>query len=455
MIAPLHRQTIYELSAALGRRDLSAQTVTQTLLDRASTLRRLNAFIELWPERALARAERLDKEGPRNDRPLWGVPLAHKDMFARPDRQPGCGVASEFTEARLPPSPVLAELDRAGAIDLGPLNLAEFALGATGTNAVFGNVANPWDVARCTGASSSGSAAAVAAGLAFGSLGTDTGASVRLPASFCGVVGLMPTAGALDATGCFPLAWSLDAIGVLARTVADCALLFDVARGGEVIPSATSSSRLTIGLPDRYYTDGLDAEVASAWADAVRALEARGHKVVDVPVIEREEMRSLHRILMRTEAAAVHHRLLRQRSGDYSLAVRKFITGGEGIFAVDYVNAMRARGMMLRRALETTYAKIDVLLTPTVAGLPARYDEIADPSRPDVWRSVTRLAQFTQPASYLGLPAISVPFSLSSGGLPIGMQFIAPPGAERRLFSASLGLEAHWKGLNVWPPFAA
>ena len=446
---------MHELSEALRRGDVTAQTVTRTLLERASAFRRLNAFIELWPEKALARAERLDTEGPRTGQPLWGVPLAHKDMFARPHRQPGCGVASEFAEAKLPPSPVLAALDRAGAIDLGPLNLAEFALGITGTNAVFGDVANPWDVARCTGASSSGSAAAVAAGLAFGSFGTDTGASVRVPASFCGVVGLMPTTGALDTAGCFPLAWSLDAVGVLARTVADCALLFDVARGGEVNHSATSSGRLTIGLPDRYYTDELDAEVASSWADAARALEAHGHKVVDVPVIEQEEMRSLHRILMRTETASVHHRLLRQRPGDYSLAVRKFITGGEGIFGVDYVNAMRARGMLLRRALETTYEKVDVLLTPTVAGLPARYEDIADPSRSDVWRSVTRLAQFTQPASYLGLPAMSVPFSLSSGGLPIGMQLIAPPGAERRLFLASVGLEAHWKSLDVWPPFAA
>jgi aspartyl-tRNA(Asn)/glutamyl-tRNA(Gln) amidotransferase subunit A len=455
LIGPLHRQTIEELRAALCRGEVSAQTVTRALLDRASALRPLNVFVELWPERALASAERLDGEGPRADRPLRGVPLAHKDMFARPGRQPGCGVASELAEAGLPPSPVLAALDRAGAIDLGPLNLAEFALGVTGTNAIFGDVANPWDLSRCTGASSSGSAAAVAAGLAFGSLGTDTGASVRVPASFCGVVGLMPTAGALDATGCFPLAWSLDAVGVLARTVADCALLFDVARGAEVGRSANPDSPLTIGLPDRYYTDGLDAEVASAWAGAARALESHGHTIVDVPVIEQEEMRSLHRTLMRTEAAAVHRRLLRQRPGDYSLAVRKFITGGEGIFGVDYVNAARARGVLLRRTLETTYAKVDVLLTPTVASLPAKYEEIADPSRSDVWRSVTRLAQFTQPASYLGLPAISVPFSLSSGGLPIGMQIIAPPGGERRLFSASLGLEAHWKGLDVWPRFAA
>lgn len=436
--------------AALAENLITPVTLTQALADRAAALAGFNIFIELWREAALVRAEELTKGGFDAARPLWGLPMAHKDIFARPGRQPGCGVTKELPEAGLPPSPVLARLEAAGAIDLGPATLAEFAAGITGTNAIFGDVGNPWDPAHCAGASSSGSAAAVAAGLAFASLGTDTGASTRVPASFCGVVGLMPTRGAITNEGCFPLAWSLDTTGILARSIDDCALVFDVARG-RAPASVPKSAGLTIGLPKSYYNEGLDADVAQALEAAARTLETAGHRLREVAVIERTEMRALNRALMRPEAAAIHRRLIRERPECYSLAVRNFITGGEGVFALDYIDAQRLRARLLTEALSETYAHVDMLLTPAVFCAAPRYAEISDAADPKVWRRVTMLAQFTQPASLLGLPALSVPYALSGKGMPIGMQLVGAPGSETRLLQAGRALETRFRQLDARP----
>jgi len=442
--------SIAAVRTAMAAGDLTPVDLVTVLANRATELAHLNVFVDRWHDSALVQASVQAAGGFDATRPLWGVPLAHKDMFARPDRQPGCGVATELPEAGLVPSPVLARIADAGAIDLGPLALAEFAAGLTGTNAIYGNVGNPWDTARCTGASSSGSAAAVAAGLAYASLGTDTGASIRVPASFCGVVGLMPSHGAISTDGCFPLSWSLDRTGVLARNIADCAEVFDVARGA--IPTPVEQVvALTIGLPKSYYTDGLDPEVAEAYAAAARTLEAAGHRLREIDVIETSAMRAINRALMRSEASAIHMRLIRQRPELYSLPVRNFISGGEGIFAVDYIDALRMRTRLLQDSLTTTYAHVDLILTPTVFCTAPRYDAIADAANPQVWQRVTMLAHFTQPASLLGLPALSVPYAMSSGGLPVGMQLIGPPGSEQRLLRAGMSLEAHFAALGQRP----
>ena len=242
MIPALHHLDIAGLATAL-RGGLTARRVADAMLDRAAALDpALHVFIELWPEAARARADALDQAG-AGHRPLWGVPLAHKDIFARPLRQPSCGVAHASGLSALPPAPVLEPLERAGGVELGAVNLAEFALGTTGTNALFGNVGNPWNPAHCSGASSSGSAAAVGAGIAWGSLGTDSGASCRVPASFCGVVGFMPTRGVLSTEGVFPLAWSLDTVGLLARSVADCASLFAALHTAPAPPRSSRDTR--------------------------------------------------------------------------------------------------------------------------------------------------------------------------------------------------------------------
>jgi aspartyl-tRNA(Asn)/glutamyl-tRNA(Gln) amidotransferase subunit A len=448
----LHRLGISEIHSRFRDGALTAIALTDAMLERVHALDPLlNAFVSVEDEVARRRALELDSEGFDPSRPLWGVPVSQKDMFARPGRQPGCGVGHPVAGLNLPVSPMIGAFERAGSVDLGPLTLAEFALGTTGTNAFFGDARNPWDLERCTGASSSGSAAAVAAGLVVGSLGTDTGASVRVPASFCGVVGLKPTAGAIDSAGVFPASWSLDSVGVIARTVEDCQILFDVAAQGRAPAADPIAGALTIGIPDRYYTDHAEPQVAAAWQEARGAMERAGHKVVDTPVIETPQLRSLLRIVMRAEAAAVHRALMAQTPENYPMAVRKFISSGEGVLGVDYIDALRLRASLLQSALATTFAHVDVLMTPTSPVLPPRYADISDAADGNQWRTVTLLAHNAQPASYLGLPALSVPFTLSSEGLPIGMQLIGAPWTESTLFRAASALQQHWLSLGAIP----
>ena len=441
-------------AAARAGGAVSAAALVEAALARSAALDdRLHAFVARWPDAARAAAAAADAAGP-GGHPLHGLPVAHKDIFARPGRQPSCGIAAPWGGPELPPSPALAAVQATGAVETGVLTLAEFALGTTGTNAFFGDAGNPWEIGRCTGASSSGSAVAVAAGLCFAALGTDTGASCRVPASFCGVVGLKPTQGAVSTEGVFPLAWSLDTVGMLARGADDCALLFAAARGAAAPAPVEPDPRLTIGIPRRYYTDHLHPEIAAAWQQGRRALERAGHAVHDVDVVETEEIRSLIRLVMRSEAAAVHRRLFAEHPGNYPLAVQKFFAAGEGVLAVDYVDALRLRGVLLREALATSFAGVDVLLTPTAPVLPPRYAEIADAGNAEAWRQVTLLAQYTQPASFLGLPALSVPAGLSSAGLPIGLQLIGRPGAEDTLFRAARPLEDAFQALGVRPGLA-
>ncbi len=450
MSAKLHRLDIRGLAAAL-RDGVTVRQVTEAMLARAERLGpALNLFTEIWPEAARTRADALDRAGP-GPSPLWGVPMAHKDLFARPARQPSCGVSASTGTKDLPPAPVLARLEEAGTVELGAANLAEFALGTTGTNEFMGDVGNPWNPAYCTGASSSGSGALVAAGVAHASLGTDSGASCRLPASFCGAVGLKPTHGAIPTDGVFPLAWSLDTVGLLTRTAQDCALVFE-AMGG---PMQGATTRPVIGVPRSYYGDHAVPEVVQAWERAARVMEAAGYRVIDVDVVETQEIRTLTRLIMRSEAASVHRLALRARPENYPLAVRRFISGGEGVFATDYVDAQRLRGVLRSAAVTRNFSHADVLLTPTCPVLPPRYAAIADAADAQAWRTVALLAQYTQPASYFGFPALSVPFGISTNGLPIGMQLIGRPNKEAQIFASALALQAEWEKLDLWPGFAA
>jgi aspartyl-tRNA(Asn)/glutamyl-tRNA(Gln) amidotransferase subunit A len=452
----LLRGSIRAAAAARAAQATTSRALVAAALERSAALDpSLRAFVEMWPQQARDAASTSDAAAPeQRAHPLHGLPVAHKDIFARPGRQPGCGVRSSWGDAPLPASPALAAVQRTGAVEIGALTLAEFALGTTGTNAFFGNAGNPWALGHCTGASSSGSAVAVAASLVFAALGTDTGASCRVPASFCGVVGLKPTHGAVSTTGVFPLSWSLDTVGMLARSVDDCALLFAAARDAAPEPPVAPDPRLVIGIPAGIYTEHLAPAIARAWDEARQTLERAGHHVRDVAVVDTVEMRSLIRVIMRSEAAAAHRPLLAAHPGNYPLSVQGFFAAGYSTAAVDYVDALRLRGAMLRDAMSLTFAEVDVLLTPTVPVLPPRYDEVADAADPKAWQLTTLLAHYTQPSSFLGLPALSVPASFSSKGLPIGLQLIGPPGAERKLFSAGLPLERAFLAHGLRPPFA-
>ncbi|MCC7426723.1 MAG: amidase [Alphaproteobacteria bacterium] len=450
----LLRAGIRASAAALAGGQVTARALAEAALSRiAARDGVLRCFIALWPEAARTAADRLDRAGHRRDMHLLaGLPVAHKDIFASPERQPSCGVGEPWGEPALPTSPALAAVRATGAVELGALNLAEFALGTTGTNAFFGNVGNPWNPAHCAGASSSGSGAAVGAGYVVAALGTDTGASCRVPASFCGVAGLKPTHEAVSTTGVFPLSWSLDTVGMLGQTADDCAILLAAAQGGPAPSRPAPDPAISIGMPRSYYTEHLAAPVAAAWEAGRAALERAGHRIRDVDVVETAEMRSLIRLIMRTEAAAAHRRLLAERPGNYPLAVRKFFAAGEGLMAIDYVDAMRLRAVRLAEALASTFAAVDVLLTPAVPVLPPRYDAIADAANSAAWQQVTLLAHYTQPSSFMGMPALVVPCALAPEGLPIGLQLIGRPGQEAMLVRAAQPIEAAFRALGATPP---
>src|SRR6185295_17049839 len=294
---PLHHSmtdwTIASLAAAIRARRISPVEATQECLARVARLDgRLRAFITVDADGALARARALEAEAAAGlwRGPLHGVPLAHKDLFHIGGLPTSCGTkTAEYFFAERDATAV-ARLIEAGANTLGKLNMAELALGPFGDNAHHGDAQNPWRAGHVSGGSSSGSAVAVAVGLALGALGTDTGGSIRLPAACCGIVGLKPTYGRVSRAGAMPLSWAMDHIGPMARTVADVALMLEVIAGPDPA-DATSSARevpgylaelerppagLRVALPENYYLDGVSAEVAAATRDALAAFERLG-----------------------------------------------------------------------------------------------------------------------------------------------------------------------------------
>ncbi len=279
-------ETVATLAARIRAREISPVEATEACLARIEALGpRLRAFVHVDAEAALrtARIREAEAKAGRARGPLHGVPLAHKDLFVSGGRPASCGTAVPGYFRADQDATAVARLEAAGAITLGRLNLSELALGPFGDNAHHGDVETPWRPGHCAGGSSSGSGAAVAAGLVYGALGTDTGGSIRLPAACCGVVGIKPTYGRVSRAGGMPLSWSLDHVGPLARTVRDAAILLGVI-GGADPRDATASPRpvpdyvglldrpiagLRVGVPDRYYGDGLDGEVQTAVHGAI------------------------------------------------------------------------------------------------------------------------------------------------------------------------------------------
>jgi aspartyl-tRNA(Asn)/glutamyl-tRNA(Gln) amidotransferase subunit A len=445
-MAPPPLASIEEIRARVATGKGAAERGVKAALARIERFdSRINSFIEVFKSSALAAARAVDASGKSGA--LAGVPVAHKDIFYRRDRAPTCGVATPPDLPPMSPAIVPDRLTAAGAVELGVLGLSEFCFGTTGANAAHGDVRNPWDLDRVVGGSSSGSGAAVAAGFVAAALGTDSGGSVRVPAALCGVVGLKPTHGLLPTDGVFPMTLSLDCVGVLARSVADCARVFAVAADREFSPAAPRQPR--VGVPSNYYLEDLDPAVAGAFDAALRALETSGAKLVAVAVPEGDDMRSLLRIVMRAEGVAIHAGLLAKHPEDYPVAARRFLESGFGVAARDYIDALRLRDHYLARSLREVFDRVDVLLTPTTPMVAPTYAEIADATSEAAWRVTTQLARCTQPATYMGLPALSVPFG--DGDLPVGLQLIAAPGREDVLFGVAGALEAAWPPRR--PPF--
>ena len=463
-MADLGDFTLTTLAEAIRARKLSAVEAVTACLDRIARLDgKLRAFITVDADGALAAARARDAElasGRARGR-LHGVPLAYKDLCHITGLATSCGTATPEYFRSEDECTAVVRLEAAGAITLGKLNMSELASGPFGDNPHHGDVQNPWRAGHAAGGSSSGSGAAVAAGL--GALGTDTGGSIRLLAACCGIVGLKPTYGRVSRAGVMALSWSLDHVGPMTRTVADAALMFSVIAGHDP-RDATSShwpmpanlmvldgpvTGLRVGVAENYYFDGIDPEMASAVHAAIGRLDDLGARVETLALPDPASMVSISNIVARSEAAAVHHRVLRERPHELGAAVRMRLGVGLGISATDYLQALRLRSRLTREFIAEVFSRVDVLVLPVIPEPAPSYEanEVGG-----VEAKVARMGRFsrlTRPINGLGLPALSVPCGLSREGLPLALQIVGRPFDEPTVFRVGHAYESDRDG---FPP---
>jgi aspartyl-tRNA(Asn)/glutamyl-tRNA(Gln) amidotransferase subunit A len=432
--------SLTSVARAIADKQVSSREATQSCLDRIARWQpHLNAFMAIEAEDALKAADAADAALAKGARRgvLHGVPLAHKDMYYEAGKVVTCGsrIRRDFVAATT--STALQRLKDAGTIRLGSLQMAEFAYGPTGHNVHYGAVHNPFALDRITGGSSSGSGSAVAARLTFAALGSDTGGSVRMPAHFCGVTGLKTTVGRISRAGAMPLSQSLDTVGPLARAAEDCAVLLRLMAGADPadptaisgpIPdyaaATTESIRgLAIGVPNAFYVDDLDEEVAGALDATIAVLRREGANVVKVELPDQRQLSAASQLVLAVEAAAFHKRWMIERAQDYGPQVLMRLQNGLAIPGVTYLEALRWRGQALA-AHVAAVANVDAVIAP-VSPVPAPTIAESDVGNsPDAEAVIQRLTRFTRPINYLGLPALSIPCGFTRGGLPVGMQLI-------------------------------
>ena len=460
-----------EAAVALASGSISSTALTQGALDRATAAQpAINAFISIEAEAALAAATASDarRAAGRPLGPLDGVPMAHKDMFDRAG-QTATGGSPILAERRAATDSAVAErLAAAGTIWLGGLNLSEFAASPTGINVHYGAVRNPRHHDYISGGSSSGSGAAVAAGIVPAALGSDTGGSIRLPAAICGVTGLKPSYGRVSRFGVMPRAPSMDTVGPLARSALDCALLLATVAG----PDPRDPTALDMPRPDPAAllaggTEGLAARVpagttlavlaGSALGDvapailqgqqaAIRVFQAAGFRIVERRLDWLAELYPLADTISKCEAATLHERWMRDRPDDYSAFLYSRTLAGFHLPATRYIGALSRRAGLLTRFVAEALDGPVALLLPTVPVPVPRIDEADVSEGSAVAALIAGLSRLTRPFSYLGVPALSVPCGIDAAGLPVGLQLVGRPFADVELLAlgAALQLRSGW-----------
>jgi aspartyl-tRNA(Asn)/glutamyl-tRNA(Gln) amidotransferase subunit A len=437
---------------------ITSVAVTEAVLARAEREQlRLNCFLELDREGVLNAAEQADRlrAAGQSLGPLHGVPLAHKDMFDVAGRLVRYGSRVRGAHRAGASATVIERLETAGALRIGALNMAEFALGPTGHNAIWGDCRNALDPAFMAGGSSSGSGAAVGACASFGALGSDTGGSVRIPAAANGVVGLKPTYGRISRHGSMRLAPSIDVIGPLARSVRDCARLLRVVAGHDARDAQSSHlpvpdyesllergvRGLRIGVPRNYFFDVATEDVRVAMQRSLDGLRAQGAELVELEVPDVQPLAELSRAIVYSEASGLHAHWLRERADAYSPQVRVRASTGFGIPAALYYEALLLRVPMLRRFVAEVFARCDVLHTPTLPIPTPTLAEVDVGAGESLWRTLSRLVHCTAPINFLGLPALAVPAAKAANGMPTSVQLIGRPFSEALLLRAAAAHE--------------
>ena len=440
---PLHFKTITELSKLIQSKQVSPGEVTRAILDRIGELdSRYKTYATLTADHAMDAARRAEQEiaAGRYLGPLHGVPIAVKDLCftAGVRTMGGCKVLADHVPSF--DSTVVVKLESAGAVILGKLNLTEGAMG--GYNPDFDIPLNPWNPERWAGASSSGSGVATALGLCFGSLGSDTGGSIRFPAAACGVVGLKPTWGRVSRYGVLDLAQSLDHVGPLTRSSADAGIVLQAIAGRDIndptalldpVPDMLAQIEsgvkgVRIGLDEGYVTNGVDSQLSRAVLDGVRVLEGLGAEIVDVKMPDVDRYLPSWHVLCPAEALDAHRQYYPSRRDDYGPFFRDWLDKGAKVSGADYAQANNMRAEcngLIREALQD----VDVLACPSTIGP-------AHPVTPEALYGPlddnrgTAFQRFTVPYDFNGAPTLSVPCGFSGDGLPLSLQFVGKHLAE-------------------------
>lgn len=443
--------SLTDAADALKDGSVSAVELTTAALEAFTRVdKTINSAIWLEGAAALEAAEALDKKRKSGAAlgPLHGLPLAHKDMYYKAGKLSTCGSAIRKDFRPSYTATVMEKLEEAGSVTLGGLNMAEFAQNPTGHNQHYGHCRNPWHPDYCTGGSSSGSGAAVAARLVYGALGSDTGGSIRLPAAICGVTGIKATQTRVSRYGVMPLSFSADNVGPLTQTARDAARFLGVIAGhdpkdptsaAEPVPdyeaALTGDIRgMRIGVPTNYFFDGIDPEIQAAFAAMVEVLQGRGAVVLPVTVPHMDAVATYGGIVSRVEGGTIHAQWMRQRPQDYAVHLSGRLYPSQGIPGTYYIEALARRGPILKAVAAGVFGACDAFITPTLRmKVPTLLATDIDAGTPGAIGTFQDVSINTRPINYLGLPSVSVPCGLDSNGLPIGFQIQGRPFAEARV----------------------
>lgn len=453
-MSPLAELSLTDANAAFAKGEATAEALVRAQIGRIDAHEmKVNSIIRLDREAALegaAAQDRARKAGIKGG-PMAGVLMLHKDMYYRAGRVSTCGSKIRRDFVPTVTATVLQRLDAAGAIDGGTLNMAEFAQNPTGHNAHFGDACNPWHGGHVTGGSSSGSGAAVAARFCGAALGSDTGGSIRLPASFCGVTGLKPTQTRVSRAGVMPLSFSCDNVGPLVRTARDAARFLAVTAGHDPADPTSSPEKVPdyeaaldgdlrgrrIAVVENWFLEGADAPVVAAFDAALEALRDRGASITRLTAASMPAVLAYTALVSRAEGAAIHAQWMRERPGDYATHLSARLYGGYAIPAHLYLEALSRRGALLRQFVAEALTGFDLVATPTLrTRVPTRMETDID-ANPENWSRFMALSANTRPFNYLGLPTISIPCGFDDRGLPVGLQLAGRPFAEATVLRAA------------------
>jgi len=461
--------SIATLSKAFRKKEISPAEITLVLLERIEIYdAKINSFITVLVQQALKAARQAEKEilKGRYRGPLHGIPFAVKDLFFTKGIRTTCGskiLANFFPTYN---AAVVERLLSAGAILLGKLNMHEFAYGTTSVNPHYGAVRNPWDRERITGGSSGGSAAALVCSFVPLTLGTDTGGSIRIPSALCGTVGLKPTYGRISKYGVYPLCWSLDHPGPMAKSVSDLAMAMNILAGHDPKDPSTPHvpvpdyakalvkdlKGIRLGIPDNFYFERLEPEVESAVWKAIRGLKKMGAKVQTVSIPRLPEFSTAAFIALLAEGASSLEKWHRTRYADLGEDVRARLNLGAAVKAAQYLKAQRIRQIALK-IFGDVFTKVDALITPQLPITAPRIGQETVAIGKSSEAVPSALTRFTRIFNLIGLPALSIPCGFSSSGLPIGLQIVAKAFNEEMVLKVGYAYEVNtsWNNRQTTP----